>query len=67
MTAPAAASRGKLWAFNRRSVVDQIVYVRAETLDEAWVKARTDDVEDATDMAVGKTTLRRTPNDDDYG
>lgn len=52
------------WAFNRRTVEDQILYVRAATLEEAWAKARANDGEDTCDPEIIRTTYRRSPEDD---
>ncbi len=54
------------WTFNRRTVEDQEIYVEAETLAEAWRRARSDSADDTTDVRVLKVTLRRltpTPSD----
>ncbi len=49
-----------LYAFNRRTTEDQIIYVRAYSLEEAWRKARADEAEDTSDTEqVGRSTLRR--------
>jgi hypothetical protein len=54
----------KLYAFNRRLVDDQAIFVRADSLAEAWRKARGEDLDDTGDTRTVKVTLRRTPNQD---
>jgi hypothetical protein len=45
--------------FNRRVVDDQTIYVEAETLQEAWRKARAEETIQTADVNTRKVTLRR--------
>lgn len=54
----------KRWAFNRRVVEDQMVWIEAETVEEARAKLESDDVDETGDPSVVKTTYRRVPRDD---
>jgi hypothetical protein len=46
------------FTFNRRTVEDQEIYVKASSLAEAWKKARADDAYDTCDSTIIKTTYR---------
>lgn len=54
----------KVYAFNRRTVEDQTLYVEAKTIDEAWRKARSGAGVDTLDVVTLKVTLRRLPAED---
>lgn len=54
----------RTFAFNRRTVDDQTIYVRATSLRQAKQKARAGECFDASDVEVRRTTLRRLPDQD---
>lgn len=51
------------YIFNRRVVSDQTIYVMANSLAEAWRKARDEDAHDTSDEAVRRVTIRRLTDD----
>ena len=54
----------RTFAFNRRTVEDQTIYVHAASLSDAWRKARAGDCFDTADADVQRINLRRLPAED---
>jgi len=54
----------RTYAFNRRTVDDQTVYVRATSLAQARAKALAGNCLDTSDCRTKSTTFRRLPNED---
>lgn len=53
------------WAFNRRVVDDQTIWVEADTLQEARAKADRDEADHTDDPRRVSRTLRRLPEADE--
>lgn len=48
----------RVFAFNRRTIEDRTLYVRASSLKEARAKARNDDAFETSDCKVRSATYR---------
>lgn len=56
----------RMFAFNRRVVENQTVYVRARSLAEAWRRVRSDEGDNTDDATIISRTYRKLkdhPND----